>query len=254
MIARPARLIAAAGRLYAAASRTLPMAPRLLIFAKRPAPGRTKTRLCPPLSAEAAAALYECFLRDTLDIARAAPAAERIVAFLPEDAAGYFAGLAPDMALAPQRGTDLGERMDRLLAEALRDGGPAVAIGSDSPTLPPAHIAAAFAHLNAGADVALGPSDDGGYYLIGLRRPQPRLLREVPMSTPDVLRATLALAGALGLRVALLPAWYDVDTAAELERLRAELMVSPGTAQHTRAFLEELDTHGARNGGRRPPR
>jgi glycosyltransferase A (GT-A) superfamily protein (DUF2064 family) len=87
----------------------------------------------------------------------------------------------------------------------------------------------------------LGPCEDGGYYLIGLRRPQPRLLREVRMSTPDVLRDTLAIAAELGLRVAMLPTWYDVDTAAELARLCEELRAAPPEiAMHTRGFLENM--------------
>ena len=85
----------------------------------------------------------------------------------------------------------------------------------------------------------LGPADDGGYYLIGLKRPAPRLLREVRMSTPTVLADTLALAAEEGLRVALLPIWYDVDDVASLERLRDELAnAGDGVAPWTRAFLE----------------
>jgi glycosyltransferase A (GT-A) superfamily protein (DUF2064 family) len=114
---------------------------------------------------------------------------------------------------------------------------------SDSPTLPVAYVSEAFSRLQEGADVVLGPCDDGGYYLIGLKQPQPRLLREVQMSTPTVLRDTLAIAEELGLRVVLLPTWYDVDTAAELQRLRQELATMSANdgsspARHTRAFLE----------------
>jgi glycosyltransferase A (GT-A) superfamily protein (DUF2064 family) len=88
--------------------------------------------------------------------------------------------------------------------------------------------------------VVLGPCEDGGYYLIGLKRPQPRLLRDVQMSTPYVVRDTLVLAEQIGLKVTLLPTWYDVDTVAELDRLRAELRAAPPhTARHTRAFLAE---------------
>ena len=116
----------------------------------------------------------------------------------------------------------------------------AVIIGSDSPDLPSEYICEAFARLERGADVVLGPADDGGYYLIGLRVPQPRLLREVPMSTPTVLADTLALARELGLRVDLLPAWYDVDTVAELRRLAAALRAAPpDVAAYTRAFLSD---------------
>src|SRR6266545_5994116 len=118
----------------------------LLVVAKRPAAGQTKTRLCPPLSGAAAAALYECFLLDTLDIMRQAPGVERGIVYLPDDAEQYFRTLAPDMALTPQRGADLGERLDHLLTEALTGGADqAVVIDSDSPTLPAAYVAGAFA-------------------------------------------------------------------------------------------------------------
>jgi rSAM/selenodomain-associated transferase 1 len=213
----------------------------LLVVAKRPAAGQTKTRLCPPLSAADAAALYECFLRDTLDIMRQVPGVSRGIVYLPEGAEDYFRALAPNMELTAQRGADLGERLDHLLTAALADGAQqAVVMDSDSPTLPPAYVAAAFAQLDGPNDLVLGPCDDGGYYLIGLKRPQPRLLREVQMSTPDVMRDTLVLAAELGLRAALLPSWYDVDTAAELERLRTEIASSAEQiASHTRAFLTD---------------
>ncbi len=118
-------------------------------------------------------------------------------------------------------------------------------MSSDSPTLPAAYVAKAFDILARDeADVVLGPCDDGGYYLIGLAQPQPRLLREVPMSTPHVLRDTLALAATAGLRAVLLPPWYDIDVADDLRRLAAELAASPPEgAHHTRAFLDRLD-HG----------
>jgi len=211
----------------------------LLVVAKRPAAGQTKTRLCPPLSGETAAALYECFLCDTLNLMRQVPGVARGVVYLPEEAADYFQRLAPDMALTEQRGTGLGERLDHLLTAALAGGAQqAVVMDSDSPTLPAAYVAEAFTRLDGDADVVLGPCEDGGYYLIGLKRPQPRLLREVPMSTPFVVRDTLALAAELGLHVALLPPWYDVDTAAELDRLHTEIAGSgDNVARHTRAFL-----------------
>src|SRR5262245_50303483 len=94
----------------------------LLVVAKRPAAGQTKTRLCPPLSGVAAAALYECFLYDTLELMRQVPGVTRQIAYLPEDAVGYFQQLAPDMALTPQRGADLGQRLDYLLTDTLAAG------------------------------------------------------------------------------------------------------------------------------------
>ena len=216
----------------------------LLVVAKQPAAGQTKTRLCPPLTGATAAALYECFLRDTLEIMRSVPTATPGIVYLPAAAAGYFRDLAPDFRLTLQEGADLGERLDNLLTAALVQGATAaVVMDSDSPTLPVGYVTEAFSRLQEGADVVLGPCDDGGYYLIGLKQPQPRLLREVQMSTPTVLRDTLAIAEELGLRVALLPTWYDVDTAAELQRLRQELATmsaddGSSPARHTRAFLE----------------
>lgn len=194
--------------------------------------------MTPPLSAERAARLYECLLRDALDLARAVPQVARWIAYAPVDAVDYFQNLAPDFALAPQVGANLGERLDNALTYCLRGGSArAVIMDSDSPTLPPDYIARAFVELGQ-ADVALGPCDDGGYYLIGVNHPQPRLLREVTMSTPNVLRDTLAIAAQEGLRAALLPTWYDVDTRDELERLRNELrFATNGTAKHTREFL-----------------
>jgi rSAM/selenodomain-associated transferase 1 len=232
------------------------MTQTLITFAREPIAGRTKTRLCPPLDGAMAAGLYACFLCDVLDTMRRVPDVRRIVAHTPESHQAYFAELAPDFAVWPQRGAELGERMDHAFTDfgfEILDFGleversqiqnaHAVIIGSDSPDLPGAYMCEAFARLERGADVVLGPAADGGYYLIGLRAPQPRLLREVPMSTPTVLADTLALARALGLRVELLPEWYDVDTGAELRRLAVALRLSPpDVAPHTRAFMQTLE-------------
>lgn len=213
----------------------------LLVVAKRPAPGQTKTRLTPPLSPQQAAALYECFLQDTLDLIRQVPDAQPVVAYLPTHARDYFLELAPDFERVLQHGPDLGARLDNALTHYLRLGYRRVVImNSDGPNLPVTNLIEAFQSLTDEVDVVLGPCDDGGYYLIGLRRPAPRLLREVRMSTPDVVTDTLALAAQEGLRARLLPIWYDVDDAASLARLAAELVEAPpDVARHTRAFLEQ---------------
>ena len=213
----------------------------LSIVAKKPAPGAAKTRLSPPLSARQASQLYECFLRDTLDLVRQVAGVSRLVAYTPAEEAEYFRALAPDFDLVPQVGADLGERLDSVLTHCLSVGfHQAVVLGSDCPTLPVAYLSAAF-DLLGGADVVLGPAEDGGYYLIGVERPQSALLRQVPMSTPRVLEDTLALAQRQGISVALLPRWYDVDTARDLARLRADLVATPGlSARHTRDFLRRL--------------
>ena len=211
----------------------------LLTVAKRPAPGRTKTRLTPPLSPTQAAALYECFLQDTLDLMRRVPNTRPVIAYLPEEANSYFTRLAPDFDCILQQGQDLGARLDNALTHYLQLGYRRVAImNSDGPTLPVNYLTAAFKALSGEADVVLGPSDDGGYYLLGLKQPAPRLLREVQMSTPTVTAETLALAEEEGLRVELLPTWYDVDDAAALARLGADLAHIPtDAARHPRTFF-----------------
>ena len=213
----------------------------LVVIAKQPTPGHTKTRLTPALTPAQAAELYEAFLRDTLEVARAVPGVTRLICYAPLEAASYFAQMAPDFLLTPQQGASLGERLDCVLTCCLNAGFQRVVVmDSDSPTLPPAYIAQAFCDLSAN-DVVLGPCQDGGYYLIGLSQPQPRLLREVEMSQPNVLRDTLLLAEQAGLRVSLLPAWYDVDTAEELVQLQAELARSPdGRASQTRTRLAAM--------------
>lgn len=210
----------------------------LLVIAKRPRAGQTKTRLTPPLSGAQAAKLYGCFLRDTLNLARTVPAVTRFILYAPPGEQRYFKQLAPDFLLLPQAGAGLGARLDNALTHCLSHGfDRAVVINSDGPTLPPSYIARAFEALNQ-AEVVFGPSEDGGYYLIGLTQPRPRLLREVKMSTPTVLQDSLALANQDGLRVALLPPWYDVDTIEDLERMAHDLeRASNGVARHTRQFL-----------------
>jgi glycosyltransferase A (GT-A) superfamily protein (DUF2064 family) len=177
---------------------------------------------------------------------RRVPHVQRGIAYLPASEEGYFRALAPDFELILQDGSDLGARLDHALTHYLGCGYQHVVVmDSDSPTLPLECLTGAFEALAGGADVVLGPCDDGGYYLIGLKRPAPRLLREVRMSTPNVAADTLALADEEGLRVELLPIWYDVDDAAGLARLTAEVQQSPShVAYHTRAALMVQDGLG----------
>jgi rSAM/selenodomain-associated transferase 1 len=223
----------------------------LIIFAREPIAGRTKTRLCPPLDGQTAAALYSCFLRDTLDHAGQIVGVRFLIAYSPESGPAFFDCLAPHTWRCIQRGATLGERMDNCFDEIFAGarspagtGQHIVIIGSDSPDLPCAYVQEAFARLSAGADMVLGPAEDGGYYLIGLGAPQPGLLSDIAMSTPTVLADTVARAAMRGLRVALLPHWYDVDTIADLARLATALRhAPPDSAAATRAFLLQLP-HG----------
>lgn len=221
----------------------------LLVVAKQPVPGQTKTRLCPPLTHAQAADLYECFLRDTLDTMRTVMKVKAIIGYLPDDAQEYFRQLAPDMELIGQLGETLGERLDHLLKVTLNNGfQQAVIMDSDSPTLPASYLIQAFDQL-AEADVVLGPTRDGGYYLIGAKRPQSQLVRQVQMSTPHVLSDTLKLAKAIGTTIALLPIWYDVDNISDLFHLDREIkhQADKGIAPATRQWLEQTDWHDHRD-------
>jgi uncharacterized protein len=221
----------------------------LIVVAKRPAPGKTKTRLSPPLTPEQASQLYECFLIDTLEQMRKVKDAQKVIAYF--DAPEYFQRLAPDFQLIQQEGDSLGARLDNALTSYLSHGCQRVAImDSDSPTLPPSYLARAFALLADGAQACLGPCEDGGYYLIGITQPAPRLLREVRMSTPSVAADTIAIAKEEGLQIGLLPPWYDVDDAASLARLINELKtLDPQVACQTRRYLEENAIHRLVNVG-----
>jgi rSAM/selenodomain-associated transferase 1 len=210
-------------------------------MAKMPSAGNTKTRLCPPLSSQQAAELYRCFLLDTLELMRRVESVQPIVAYLPHDAEPYFRRhTPPGFEFIPQEGMDLAERLDNVLSYCLRNGyRQAAVMDSDSPTLPLAHLEQAFEMLDdANVDAVLGPCEDGGYYLIGLKSPCAALFRGVAMSTSTVAAQTLDRARQAGLRVACLPRWYDVDTYQDLERLVEELASRPDPlARHTRAFL-----------------
>jgi hypothetical protein len=219
----------------------------LIAVTKRPQAGQTKTRLCPPLSPRQAAELYSGFIVDTLALMARVDRVEPVVAYAPATAESYFRELAgPHFLLMPQVGNELGQRLNHVLNRCLEMGYDQVAVmNSDSPTMPPHYLRQAFGSLDKPAvDVVLGPTDDGGYYLIGLKRPCPRLF-DVTMSTPTVLQETLALARAQGLRTECLPTWYDVDTVQDLRRLVAELANLPeDVASATRRFLMEWQGSG----------
>ena len=214
----------------------------LIVVAKQPKPGETKTRLSPLLDPEQAVELYCCFLLDTLELMRRVDGARPFVAYSPLTAEGYFRRIAPgDFEFLPQIGDNLGQRLNNVLARCLSMGyAQVIVMNSDSPTLPVDHLQQAFELLqNPGVDVVLGPSDDGGYYLVGLKHPYPALF-DVVMSTATVLQETLVRAREQGLRTVCLPSWYDVDTPEDLQRLIGELPSLPDhVAVETRRLLAE---------------
>ncbi len=232
----------------------------LAVMAKAPRPGKVKTRLSPPLTPEQASALNICFIRDTtenIDQVTEGSNCAGIVVYTPIGEEAAFDGLLPrGFQLLRQRGDGFGERLLYACEDLFACGFGAVClIDSDSPTMPQAALSQAVAWLaRTGDRVVLGGSDDGGYYLIGVKRMHPRLFERVDWSTERVLAQTLERAREISLETALLPTWYDVDDAATLERLRRELSPAAGEAapnsaasngagydaKHTRRYLESL--------------
>jgi uncharacterized protein len=225
------------------------------IMTKAPQAGKVKTRLTPPLTAEEAAALNTCFLRDSAAaIADAGAGVRGIGCYTPVDAGGAYQEIFPsDFLLIAQRGSDLRERLVFAVQDLLAVGFSSVClIGSDSPTIPSSTFTEAVKVLSRPDDcVVLGPSDDGGYYLVGLKKMHRRIFEEISWSTKSVMKQTLVRAAEIGLPVHLLPAGYDVDDRLTLRRLYHDLL-DPNVrgaeiaAPATRTFLRQLLAGGAR--------
>jgi rSAM/selenodomain-associated transferase 1 len=235
----------------------------LAVMTKAPQAGRVKTRLVPPLTPEEAAELNKCFLRDTAAAISSACGAGKmdlkpetsashneattpacgIAVYTPIGAESAYNNILPtDFSLLPQRGDKFGERLYFAVEDLFNCGFDSVClIDSDSPTVPAENFAEAVELLGTREDrVVLGPSDDGGYYLIGVKKPHRHVFEQIDWSTERVLNQTIERANEIGLEVKLLPAGYDVDDDASLRRLSNELLAdttSADIASHTREFL-----------------
>jgi rSAM/selenodomain-associated transferase 1 len=185
----------------------------LIVFVKEPRPGTTKTRLLPAIDAETAAELYRALADE--EIRRTAPRPgdyDRLFFFTPAEARPALESWLSGEELVPQDGGDLGARMAAAFAECFRRGARRVAIiGTDVPWVGRDIVTEAFAALDV-HDVVLGPTADGGYYLLALDRPRPALFQSIAWSTPAVFPATVERAGTLGLRVRVLAELPDIDT------------------------------------------
>ncbi len=207
----------------------IPGACALVMMAKAPRVGSVKTRLTPLLSNEQAAQLSRCFIRDMAEnigtLTADAPVSG-IVAYMPKGEEAAFEKLLPaDFHLLEQRGADLGERLLNAAADLFAAGFAHVClINSDSPTLPRTLLMEAIGALRQpGERAVLGEATDGGYYLIGLQKPQPHLFQGIEWSTPRVATQTLARAAGRGLAMTRLGHWYDVDDGPSLRELFNEL-------------------------------
>jgi hypothetical protein len=212
----------------------------LVVFAKWPVAGAVKTRLCPPLTPEQAASLYDAMLGDVIEaMSRLAPplGLELVLAVHPREALAAFAARAPGWRVVAQEGADLSARMEHAAASELARGAERVLLrGSDSPALGADVLEAALAAL-ARSDLALCPDRDGGYNLVALRRFAPGLFAHA-MSTRSVLEDTRFAARSLGLTSELLAPGFDVDTAADFALLRAARPRAAALCPHTYAWLD----------------
>jgi rSAM/selenodomain-associated transferase 1 len=232
-----------------------PVTCAIAVMAKASKPGSTKTRLVPPLTFDEAAALNTAFLCDAADNLARASALANIscwMAYAPKGSESFFRSVLPrEVGLVETAAAYFGDCLFHAAETLLSAGhGCACLLNSDSPTLPIGYLVTAAVALAAPGDrVVLGPSTDGGYYLIGLKRPHRGLFQNVDWSTERVFRQTLARAADLGLPVFELPAWYDVDDQGALRRLIGELFdgkslgcsgSEPTAAHASRRYLARL--------------
>jgi uncharacterized protein len=215
----------------------------LMVVAKAPARGQTKTRLGALIGLDAAADFYTCLLGDVIDIAR--QSADRMaglecgLAYWPQGSEPLMQELAPGFQLVLQQGGALGDRLHHVIDNALANGyAQAAVLSSDTPFVDPDQLVAGFQALDEGADIALGPCDDGGYYVLHTCMPVPELLVPIKMSTPTVYADTLAAARRQNARVATLASTIDLDTPDDIRRVLTTLSDWPEQiAPRTRAWL-----------------
>ena len=201
----------------------------VIVFAKNPIPNEVKTRLIPPLSPEQAATLYAAFLTDWCEILAELSDVDLVIAYTPAEAQLDLQALIGDDAIyIPQVGTDLGERLTSATQWAAEHGWTKILlVGSDSPTLPISYISQALTLLDS-RNIVIGPSTDGGYYLIGfsvetLATTIPYVFEDIAWSTAEVFQQTVARIHAAEATLGLLPPWYDIDRAADLAFLQAHI-------------------------------
>ena len=217
----------------------------LAVMAKAPIAGEVKTRLVPPLTQEQAADLYRALLLDQLEHLSGLTVAELYLVFAPNSAAPLMWQLAPpNFYCFAQRSGDLGERMNAAFIDLWQLGHRSVVvIGSDLPALPLDFFGTAFGLLATSAhQVVLGPSRDGGYYLVGMNQPTPEMFQNMTWSHNQVLAQTMERLARLGIAAELLPTWFDLDTVEDLAYLQS--LSEPATRNAVRRTLSYLQGIG----------
>jgi len=210
----------------------------LVIMAKAPKPGRVKTRLNSSLPLPAVTDFYRCLLQDTLQLARSLGDVE-IAIMCPSSDVSDMAGLVGDgVRVVAQSGDGLAAALTSVFREFTATGRRVIAFNSDSPHLPPSVLESAFEALIT-SDLIVGPTHDGGYYLVGARATHPELFEGDGMGTGKALDRLLARASTMQLSVGFSDPFYDVDVADDLVRLAGELEVAPDRAPRTAAWLKQ---------------
>jgi len=194
----------------------------LILFARDPILGKVKTRLSPFLEEDVILNLYTCFLQDSLYNIRQVENVDRFVGVAPSNESGFFTGmLGSDIRMFVQEGENLGDKMRGAIQGRFMEGYERVVIiGSDSPSLPASYI---YQAMSSDKDMVLGPSTDGGYYLIGMRGKVVEVFKDVTWGTETVLQETCEHLVQNGASLELLPVWYDVDTPEDLKFFKTHL-------------------------------
>jgi rSAM/selenodomain-associated transferase 1 len=208
----------------------------IVVMAKAPREGLVKTRLSGAYPSRAVVQLSECMLRDTVALAQKLRPVRVAVMCPSEDVADIEAHMPADVGVVGQRGTGLAAALASVFEHFVPRFRRVVAVDSDSPHLPAAILRSAFELLETN-ELVVGPTEDGGYYLVGASSMHPRLFDPATLGTGNARDALLGKARALGLSVALTQVWYDVDVPADLSRLAAELRLDPARAPCTAALL-----------------
>jgi uncharacterized protein len=213
----------------------------LVVMAKAPRPGMVKTRLAQSLPVEAVTELYRCFLNDTIDLARSLGTVEVAIMCPPSDVDELkrLAHIQGVVGVVAQKGEGLAAGLTSVFAHFAAPGRQrVVAFNSDSPHLPASILGSAFEAL-IGHDVVVGPTHDGGYYLVGAKTAHPALFDGDGMGTRTALEALLARARELQLSVGFTDPFYDIDVESDLTRLAAELRLAPARAPRTAVWLKQ---------------
>ncbi|MBT5549804.1 MAG: glycosyltransferase [Nitrospina sp.] len=215
----------------------------VVLFARDPVLGKVKTRLSPFLDDETILQLYTCFLHDSLDKIRQVENADLFIGISPSNQSGFFTGMpGSDMRIFVQEGKELGDKMRRAIQDRFAEGYERVVIiGSDSPSLPVSYIERALA---SDKDMVLGPSTDGGYYLIGMKGALTEVFEGVTWGTEKVLQETCDHLVQNGVPLELLPVWYDIDSPEDLKFFKTHLQLIEqsglGTAGETGKLLGKI--------------